>query len=225
MPNQDRSRVVSRKLPRMTISDRARGKDDAGAAAPYPPPLSGRDRQWASTHRRILDAARRSFEERGYHDTAMAEVAGHAGVTRTALYQHFDNKLALITQLVRELPPPFGDAATVRDRDAARRWIHGVIAWYEQNRPLMIAVRQADAFASEFDDYIVHVTDRLADRMSETAFGLGSQTTPRKRTVRLRLMLTQLDWFCTRAILQRSWDGDIEEDIEAMLDLWFGPEH
>ena len=66
-------------------------------------PQGEKARQWAATHRRILDAARSSFEE-GYHSTSMSGIAKRAGVTRTAIYMHFENKASLVAAVVRELP-------------------------------------------------------------------------------------------------------------------------
>jgi AcrR family transcriptional regulator len=45
-----------------------------------------------ATRRRILDAARRLFAERGWAATSVDEVVGAAGVTKGALYHHFRDK-------------------------------------------------------------------------------------------------------------------------------------
>lgn len=43
----------------------------------------------------ILDAAARTFTERGYHGASMDDIAAAVGITATALYRHFPNKYAL----------------------------------------------------------------------------------------------------------------------------------
>lgn len=40
----------------------------------------------------ILDVAEKVLVEKGYHDTAMDEVAAHAGIAKGTLYQHFPRK-------------------------------------------------------------------------------------------------------------------------------------
>jgi AcrR family transcriptional regulator len=45
-----------------------------------------------ATRRRILDAARELFAERGWAATSIDEVVGAAGVTKGALYHHFRDK-------------------------------------------------------------------------------------------------------------------------------------
>jgi AcrR family transcriptional regulator len=57
------------------------------------------------TRRHILAAARGNFLDYGYADTALADIALDAGVGRTTLYEYFDDKEAILVELVNaELP-------------------------------------------------------------------------------------------------------------------------
>ncbi len=47
------------------------------------------------TRKRIIDAARTTFVQNGVSQTSLAEIANVAGVTRGAVYWHFENKTAL----------------------------------------------------------------------------------------------------------------------------------
>lgn len=51
------------------------------------------------TRAQILDAARAMFEEHGYFGTGLAAVAKQAGVSRQAIYLHFQSKAELLTAL------------------------------------------------------------------------------------------------------------------------------
>lgn len=57
---------------------------------------SGARRKGADTRAEIRDVAISLFTERGYDATAMREIAERLGITKAALYYHFDSKEAII---------------------------------------------------------------------------------------------------------------------------------
>ena len=63
------------------------------------------------TRRRVLEAALIMFAEGGVHATTLEDVAARAGVTRGAVYWHFADKAALVTELVEGMrwPLDIGD--------------------------------------------------------------------------------------------------------------------
>jgi AcrR family transcriptional regulator len=80
----------------------------------------------AATRRALLDAARGLFAERGYHGTAAEEIVRRAGVTRGAMYHHFEDKRGLFRAVVEEIETEI-DGSVLR---AARE------AWRENGDPL-----------------------------------------------------------------------------------------
>jgi AcrR family transcriptional regulator len=56
-----------------------------------------------ATRRALLDAARSMFAEKGYHGTAAEEIVRRAGVTRGALYHHYEDKKDLFRAVVDEM--------------------------------------------------------------------------------------------------------------------------
>ncbi|HTR53979.1 MAG TPA: TetR/AcrR family transcriptional regulator [Kofleriaceae bacterium] len=79
--------------------------------------------------RRILDAALRTFAERGYHGTAVPEVAAAAGVGTGTLYRYFANKEQLVNDVFRDAKTRLrsaliGEGPSLRDYrlDVAERW-------------------------------------------------------------------------------------------------------
>lgn len=58
------------------------------------------------TRHRILDAAVELFSLYGVSSTSLNDVARHAGVTRGAIYWHFENKVDLFTAMIERLVCP-----------------------------------------------------------------------------------------------------------------------
>ena len=56
-----------------------------------------------TTRERIPIVALQLFAEKGYEATSMREIAEQLGITKPALYYHFDSKEAIVRELLREL--------------------------------------------------------------------------------------------------------------------------
>jgi AcrR family transcriptional regulator len=75
-----------------------------------------RDRERLAMREQILDAARELFAERGYEAVTMREIGKRIQYSATALYNHFEDKEALVRELCRR------DFA-----DFAQRFLAGVM--------------------------------------------------------------------------------------------------
>lgn len=79
----------------------------------------------------LMVAARELFVEKGYADTATPEIASAAGVTRGALYHHFEDKKALFSAIVAEEARQVSaqiearSARSASERDAILDGAHG----------------------------------------------------------------------------------------------------
>ncbi|MFD4698560.1 TetR/AcrR family transcriptional regulator [Streptomyces niveus] len=78
-----------------------------------------RARQREKTRQALLHEGRRLFAEVGYGAVSLAEIVTAAGVTKGALYHHFDSKTALFRAVLRNVQEEVGahvaDAAGTRD--------------------------------------------------------------------------------------------------------------
>jgi len=77
-----------------------------------------RQEQRERTRAHLVDVAHGLFAERGYADVGLAEIVATAGVTKGALYHHFENKLALFEAVVEMVTQGVGErVATAGDAD------------------------------------------------------------------------------------------------------------
>ncbi|TCJ16222.1 TetR/AcrR family transcriptional regulator [Rubrobacter taiwanensis] len=74
----------------------------------------------AATRRALLDAARALFAEKGYHGTAAEEIVRRAGLTRGALYHHFEDKKDLFRVVVDEMESEIDEEIEKAERAEAR---------------------------------------------------------------------------------------------------------
>ena len=63
----------------------------------------------AETTDRLLDAWSSLVREKGYDGVTLAEVAAHVGLARTAIYNYFPDRDALVTALIIDAYTSFGD--------------------------------------------------------------------------------------------------------------------
>lgn len=104
-----------------------------------------------ATRARLLEAARRAFGEHGYDATSIAEILQASGVTKGALYHHFETKAALfeavLDQVVEEIAETAADRAR-RAPDPAASLKAGCGAWLEMTLdPAIQRIALVDAMA------------------------------------------------------------------------------
>src|SRR5688572_26226208 len=78
---------------------------------------------------RILDAALTLISARGGADVTMAEIGKAAGLSRQAVYLHFEDRADLMLSLVRYVHENFGIAEETRAIDAAPTGVAALRQW------------------------------------------------------------------------------------------------
>jgi AcrR family transcriptional regulator len=95
--------------------------------------ISNEDRS-TLTRAALLKAARKLFVEKGYADTGTPELVKAAGVTRGALYHHFEDKKALFRAVVEAECRQIADAirgATSKPASAMEALKQGARAYFD----------------------------------------------------------------------------------------------
>jgi AcrR family transcriptional regulator len=104
-----------------------------------------------ATRRRIVTAARKVFVVNGYSKATIEEIVAAAGVSRATLYLHFESKLDLMYAAAEAVIREGHDAAkrlavvlVEGDRSDLRSWVELALAFYVRNRPMALAVQEAE---------------------------------------------------------------------------------
>lgn len=114
----------------------------------------------------ILDTAEQVFREKGVGHTTLAEIAAAAGVTRGAIYWHFDNKAALLQAMNDRVHLPLeamhqalADMALTDPLAKLRESAHGVLAQVAQD-PRSRRVFEIFSFKCEFVGEMAEMLER-----------------------------------------------------------------
>ena len=102
--------------------------------------------QSSDTSGRILSHAMRIFLEKGYHGTSINDITRAAGLTKGALYWHFESKEDLLKRIVEEFEKRFLDGLIqaveeVKGNiiDKIEKYFHYNIAFSYYNRELCVS--------------------------------------------------------------------------------------
>lgn len=141
-----------------------------------------------ATRVQILDAAERVFHARGVSRASLAEVAKEAGVSRGAIYWHFENKIDLFQAMLERLrlpleelarasesedePDPLGcmrelliKALTRLDQDAQTRRAHDILRYKcEYTGELVDLRKRLQALSLECDKRIAKALNNAVSR-------------------------------------------------------------
>ncbi|MEW6677869.1 MAG: TetR family transcriptional regulator [Pseudomonadota bacterium] len=114
----------------------------------------------------ILDTAEQVFREKGVGHTTLAEIAAAAGVTRGAIYWHFDNKAALLQAMNDRVHLPLeamhqalADIALADPLAKLRESARGVLAQVAQD-PRSRRVFEIFSFKCEFVGDMAEMLER-----------------------------------------------------------------
>jgi len=109
-----------------------------------------RERERQEMRTKILDAARELFAAEGYEAVTMRSIADKIEYSATAIYQHFADKDALVSELCRHdfrgFASHFGRAAAIEDpvlrlREAGRAYFAFAVEYPQHYRLMFMAAR------------------------------------------------------------------------------------
>ncbi|WP_275292263.1 MULTISPECIES: TetR/AcrR family transcriptional regulator [unclassified Amycolatopsis] len=189
--------------------------------------LSVREEQRRMTRQRIITAARQVFEERGYGQASIGDIAKAAKVNRATFYLHFTNKAEVFTEVYRAVREDqsaqywslLGRALAEGRAASVRAWLDGALSWWESQAALLPAIHEA--MASDLE-----VAARWKDQIDQLAGGLEEylvqfpQARREERRLRVELLMVQLDQVCFRAIVQKVFVIERTQLLDVVTGLW-----
>lgn len=177
-----------------------------------------------ATRSALVSAARKLFSEKGFAETSTPEIVSAAGVTRGALYHHFEDKVALFRAVIREEYSAVADEITASARqkpgsaiDALRQGSRGFLKAMGDKGRVRIMLLDGPAVLGQME------LDTIDRETSADALRLGlAEAMEAEQIKRLPIdaLTVQLSALFDRAALAVS-AGDDPEDHLKVLDAMF----
>lgn len=179
-----------------------------------------RARRWKETHQRIYDTAMRLFEDKGFDQVSVGQIAAGAGVSAPTFYAHYPSKEHLVMQLPTAEEMNALLATQPAELTVAERIRRAVPVWFAAWTP---EVREANFARWK----IIATTPALRMRAAEferTTAGLVADALPERPgetlTAADRVVVNAYLSAVTHGIL--AWaDGNGERKLEEHIDEAF----
>lgn len=197
----------------------------ARAEARHSPTL--REEQKLLTKRLFVEAAKRVFSERGYGAATVDDIVKAAGASRATFYLHFSSKADVMAAIYESLMPATAQYWRNLDRSLGSRaelriWLEQAIHWWEEHRDILPALHEAAAVDRDIAARQYAGLRRLTEEL--TGYFARVQGAKKQAEARLRLVLliSQLDDFCMRWVVQKTIDADRTMVLDVLTELWGG---
>lgn len=177
-----------------------------------------------ATKSALMKAARQLFAEKGYAETSTPEIVKAAGVTRGALYHHFEDKVALFravvfeeyTRVAADITASATDAPSSAI-DALRQGSRGYLTAMDDKGRVRIMLLDGPAVLGQME------VDRIDRDTSADTLRIGLTEAMRAgeiKTLPIEALTLQLSALFDRAALAVS-EGDDPEEHLIVLDAIF----
>jgi AcrR family transcriptional regulator len=131
-----------------------------------------RSRKGAQTRSRLLEAAKAVFEQDGFLEARISDIAERAGLSHGSFYHYFDSKEQIFREVAKaiedELVAPvdaviFDPESTATPRERIREGIRRHLVSYRDEAPIMGIIEQV----SRYDDHVRAVRAEQRDRSQQ----------------------------------------------------------
>lgn len=177
--------------------------------------------------RQLLEVARETFSEHGFHATSMDEIAVAAGVTKPVLYQHFPSKRALYVELLHDTAAQLLqrlDDATGRATTGRARVEEGFTAYFRFVTGNRAAFRLLFGASVRNDPEFALVAERTTRAAADAISGLiDIPASAEQRRVLANALVGMAEAVSRRALTDSEAERDAETLAAWVAELaWFG---
>jgi AcrR family transcriptional regulator len=194
--------------------------EGAGRTAP-------RSRKGARTRARLLDAAKQIFEEHGFLEARISDIADRAGLSHGAFYHYFDSKEQVFREVAESLDDQlsepmetviFAPGSTASPRERIFTAVHRHLERYRDEARIMRVIEEV----ARYDEHV------FAVRAARNARHREEIATSIRRMQRRRLADPALDPEIAAAALgsmverfAEMWlaQGQLDADLDAAADV------
>jgi AcrR family transcriptional regulator len=123
----------------------------------------------------IFEAALRSFNQSGYYQTSIEQIAAEAGLSKGGIYHHFKSKKDLVLQLFRNRVNSYFELLTrvIEDHPDASQGLHALVEKsgeiFEEQEPILRFCLEFVAMSSREPDFREEVAAMYQHRVATFA--------------------------------------------------------
>ena len=136
--------------------------------------MSKREQDKEARRQAILDAAKKIFAEKGFHNTSVSDIVQEVGIAQGTFYLYFEDKKAIFTEIVESLTKRLFKLITIENIQQVRsigdleggyeRVSAPLVAYFKENKDLAkIFLREAIGAGLGFEEKINQFYDRLIE--------------------------------------------------------------
>lgn len=155
---------------------------------------------------RLVGAARRVFERRGFRGLTLADIAAESGEEAATVQAAFatvgDAMCRVFDSVATDVGPIYsmlGDALAAPDLAAMTTWVDRFLDWWVENEAILHALREASVFDHRVACYVMRQRDAILEQVDTPFEGYSAERRLNAERT-LRVLLDQLgqsgfDWY------------------------------
>lgn len=200
-------------------------------------PNGPRSRKGAATRARLLEAAKAVFEEDGFLEARISDIAERAGLSHGSFYHYFDSKEQIFREVAMDLSDLlhaplstviFDPASNASPQERIRAGNRRFLESYQQEARIIGVIEQVSRYDTLLDTIRFEHQQRDRERISNSIAGLqrrGWVDPSLNPTIAASALGAMVTRFAEMWLVQRLFDMDFEEGVEQLTRLFLNALH